>query len=344
MMPVETAIARPPAVDDPEPDPRVPASRPDLLRFAEAYAMVGLTVAVALFFTFYGPTSSTFFTTANLQVLVGNQSVIAIVTLAALVPLVCEEFDLSVGVVAGLSAVFVADTLSKGTPIPVAVVIGIALGGAVGVVNALLITRARVNAVVTTLGMSTIVGGILTWKTGGTAIVANIPQSLTDFGSGNTFGIPRTTYVLAAVAAAVYYMLVHTPLGRYLYALGSNPQAARLVGLRGNLLLGSTFVLSGLLAGSAGALQVARSGGADPRVGDNFTLPALAAAFLSAASIRPGRYNVGGALVAIFFLAVINNGLNLAGAADYIGSFVNGAALIIGVGLAAHLGHRRAGA
>ena len=99
-----------------------------------------------------------------------------------------------------------------------------------------------------------------------------------------------------------------------------------------------------MLAGGAGALQVARAGGADPRVGEQFTLPALAAAFLSAAAIQPGRYNVWGTIVAIFFLAALNAGLNLAGSQDYVTNFVNGAALIIGVGLAAYLGRRRKGA
>jgi ribose transport system permease protein len=89
---------------------------------------------------------------------------------------------------------------------------------------------------------------------------------------------------------------------------------------------------------------VARAGGADPAVGDGFTLPALAAAFLSAAAVKPGRYNVGGALVAIFFLAVLNNGLNLAGAQPYVASYVNGVALVAGVGLAAYLQRRRSGA
>ena len=86
---------------------------------------------------------------------------------------------------------------------------------------------------------------------------------------------------------------------------------------------------------------MARAGGADPRVGESFTLPALAAAFLSAAAIKPGHYNVGGVLVAIFFLAALNSGLNLAGAANYVSNYVNGAALIVGVGLAGFMGRRR---
>jgi ribose transport system permease protein len=322
-------------------DTATPRRRSRLFEWAEAYALVVLLVLAVVFFAFYGPTSDTFLTTANLQAVMGNQSVLAIVALAALIPLVCNEFDLSVGAIAGVSSIFTASVLSSGTPVPLAILLGIGIGIGVGVVNALIITRVGVNAVITTLGTATLLAGVVQTKTGGIAIVSNIPESVTSFGSELTLGIPRTAYALAIVAIAVYYVLVYTPFGRYAYALGSNPEASRLVGLRTGRTLGLTFVMAGGLAGAAGVLQFARAGGADPRVGESFTLPALAAAFLSAAAIKPGKYNVGGVLVAIFFLAALNSGLNLAGAANYVSNYVNGAALILGVGLATMLGRRR---
>lgn len=320
---------------------RRPLRRSKLFEFAEAYALVALLLLVVVFFSFYGPTSATFLTTANLQAIIGNNSVLGIVALAALIPLVCNEFDLSVGAVAGVSSVFVASALSSGTPVVLAILLGIGIGVVVGTVNALIITRLGVNAVITTLGTATILAGVNQARTGGVAIVSNIPEVLTNFGSQDTLGIPRTALALGIVAIAVTYLLVHTPFGRYAYAYGSNPEAARLVGLRTARNLGLTFVAAGALAGAAGVLQVARAGGADPRVGASLTLPALAAAFLSAAAIKPGHYNVGGVLVAIFFLATLNSGLNLAGADPYLSNYVNGGALILGVGLAAVLGRRR---
>jgi ribose transport system permease protein len=305
--------------------------------------MLGLLVIVALFFSVYSKTADTFPTTANIQAVISNQVVIAIIALGALIPLACNEWDLSVGAVAGLSSVFVAAAMSSGTPVIVAILIGVALGALIGLINALIVTRIRVNAVITTLGMATILEGVVNQKTGGLALVSNIPASVTNFGSGTWLGIPQPAFALAVVALLVYYVLEHTPAGRYLYAFGSNPQGARLVGLRTQLLLGSTFVAAGVLSAIGGVVQVARAGGADPHVGAGFTLPALAAAFLSAAAIKPGRYNVGGTIVAIFFLATLNSGLNLAGAAPYVSSYVNGAALIIGVGLAAYLGRERTG-
>ncbi len=309
--------------------------------YLEAYAFLGLLIAAAAFFSLWPETSETFTSPANLRTLVASNSVIAIVALAALVPLVAYEFDLSVGAIAGLSSVYVASALASGTSVPLAIGLGIALGLLVGGINALLITRVGVNAVITTLGTSIILAGVVNQKTGGLSVTGNIPLSFSEFGSSNWLGIPKIAFILALVAIVVYYVLGHTPYGRYLYAFGANREAARLVGIRTKLTLGMTFVISGALCGAAGVLQVARAGSADPKVGETFTLPALAAAFLSAAAIKPGRYNVAGTLVAIFFLAVLNNGLNLAGSPEYVSNYVNGAALIVGVGLAVRLGRRQ---
>jgi ribose transport system permease protein len=309
-------------------------------RYLEAYALLLLTIAVAIFFGVWSKTSGTFLTSANIQVLLGTQTVVAVVALGALVPLIAGEWDLSVGAVAGLSAVSVAQLMSHGNSVVVALLGGLGIGLAVGLLNALITTRLRVNAVITTLGVATIIAGIVNQRTHGLAVVSNIPAAVTNFGTGTWFGLPRTVFAVALIAGVIYYLFEYTPFGRYLYALGSNPSAATLVGIRVRFVLASSFVLAGVLSAAGGFLQVARSGGADPNVGTGLTLPALAAAFLSAASIKPGKFNVGGTIVALLFLAVLNSGLNLAGAPPYVNSYVNGAALIVGVALAAWLGRR----
>jgi ribose transport system permease protein len=314
-----------------------------LAYWLEAYALIGLTLAVAVFFSVYGPTRETFPTLINLQTVLANQSVVAIVGLAALLPLVCNEWDLSVGAITGLSSIVIATSMSDGRGVVLSLLLGLAVGLSVGTLNGLLVTRGKVNAVIVTLGVATFLAGVVNQITGGLTVVSNIPDLVLRFGSERLFSIPYVTFATAALALAVYYVLEHTPVGRYLYALGSNPTAARLAGLRTRLLLAGTFVFAGLLSASAGFVQVARAAGADPRVGESFTLPALAAAFLSAAAIKPGRYNVWGMIVALAFLATINSGLNLAGVPPYVNNYVNGAALVLGVGIAGMLGRRRAG-
>jgi ribose transport system permease protein len=319
-----------------------PRRRRRVVDYLEALALPACLLLAGVYFALNPATSTTFLTAANLQVLIGGQAVVAIVALALLVPLCADQWDLSVGATAGLGAVYAAATMSGGS-VTQGVLVALAVGGLVGLVNALIVTRFNVNAVIATLGTMTIIAGVINLKTGGIAIVSQIPESLVNLGSETWLGVPKIGLLVAVVALAVHYLLEHTPYGRYLYALGANTTAARLVGLRTRSLIASTFVVAGVLASIAGILAVARSGGANPRLGDQLLLPAFAAAFLSAASIKPGRPNVGGLLVAVYFLAVLNNGLSLAGAAPYVSSFVNGGALIVGVALATYLGRRKRG-
>lgn len=314
--------------------------RKPLRFYLEAYAFLGLLVLAFVFFSVWPQTAAVFPSTANLQILFGSSTVAAIAALGTLVPLVCNEWDLSIGASAALSSVFAAVVLTNGTSPFLAVLLGIGIGLAVGIVNAILVTRLQVNAVISTLGVSIIIAGVISLKTGGVTVAGSIPTAVTDFGTGTWLGIPFTVMALAVVAVFTFYLLEHTPFGRYVYALGSNRAAARLTGIRIKLVVGSTFLIAGALCGAAGVLQVARAGGANPNLANSIMLPAIAAAFLSAAAIRPGRFNVWGTLVAVYFLATLTNGLNLAGAPPYVASFVNGAALIIGVGVAARLGGR----
>lgn len=311
------------------------------VHFAETYSLLLLLVAIVIFFSLYGPTSDTFGTQQNFEVTVANQAVLAIVAIGLLIPLICGAFDLSVGAVAGLSAIFVASALSSGVAVPLAIALGLGIGLVFGLANAFLVARLKLDSVIATLGTATLAGGVIMHKTGGQSIVSDIPESVRDFGTGTLWFLPNSVVVLFVVAGLTWFVLEHTPAGRQIYALGSNPVAAHLVGLRTKTVLGGTFVLAGLLSGLAGALLVARSGGADPFAGANLLLPAFAAAFLSAATVKPGKYNVGGLLIAVFFLAAVNSGLNLAGAAPYVSDYVNGGALIAGVTLATILYRRR---
>src|SRR5262249_46219065 len=160
----------------------------------------------------------------------------------------------------------------------VGILVGIAVGAVIGILNGLVVTLFGVNALITTLGSASVVMGIESWYTGGTSIIQGIPTSLTTFGSGTWLGIPRLFYLLIAVA--VWYLLEHTPFGRYLHALGINAEAAQLVGIRIPSLVRRSFIVSGTFAGIAGVVLLAQSGAGNPGVGQNFTLTALAAAFL----------------------------------------------------------------
>ena len=231
-----------------------------------------------------------------------------------------------------------------GMPLVFAIICSIGIGALIGLSNGNTVARVGVNSLIVTLGVSSVALGIVEWYTNGQQIINGISKNLTNVGTGNWLGIPRTVFFLVIIALAVYYLLEHTPFGRYLHSIGSNPEAARLVGLPVERYVLISFVLSGTLAGLAGVLLVARNGGASPQVGTvTDTLQALSAAYLGATAIKPGRFNVLGTLIAILFLSFTVTGLSLAGVADWINDVFNGAALFVAVLISTIIGRRRTG-
>jgi ribose transport system permease protein len=339
----------PPLGDPPAPAipaPIAPASKPSPLALAVSlvarYNLLVLLLGSIAVYGVWSKTSATFMSTANFRNIVGNESVLAVLTLGLLLPLIAGQIDLSVGSVAGLASIIAASSYASWHfPLWAGVVVGLAVGGSVGTVNGLIITRLRVDPFITTLGSASVVLGVVEWYTNGLSIVQGIPAALVSFGSDNWLGVPSTLYALALVALAVYYVLEHTPYGRSLNAIGVNRDAARLVGIKVDRAILISFIVSGVGAGVAGVLLLARSGAGNPQVGSSFTLLAIASAFLGATSFRPGRVNVPGTLVAIFFVAVNITGLTFAGVPNYINDLFTGAALVLAVGFATVLSRRR---
>jgi ribose transport system permease protein len=217
----------------------------------------------------------------------------------------------------------------------------LAFGAVVGLVNGVAVTGFGMNPFVTTLGVATLLGGGILWYTDGQTIFQGISPDLRIFGSSTVAGLPQVTAVVAVVALLAWYLLTHTPYGRSLYAIGSNPVSARLVGLRvgRNVLL--AFVISGTIAGAAGVLQLSRTGSATADSGTALLFPALAAVFLGATAIRPGFFNVVGTVIGALFVSFSVSGLTISGADTWVSPVFNGVALLVAVGLSTWLGARR---
>jgi ribose transport system permease protein len=314
---------------------------PRPLEVLEKYGLLVLFLAVVLLFTFSGQTPE-FMSTPNVRNVLSNQSVLGIIAIGSVIPLAAGQIDLSVGPAAGLSAIVCAGLMSKSDqPLVVALVGAIAVGAVIGLINGLLVARAGINSIIVTLGTTSIIAAIVQWYTDGLALTTGISPTLVKAGLGTWFGVPRPFYFLLVAAIVIWYLLEHTPVGRYVYAIGTNAKAAELVGLAVPRLVLLSFVTAGLLAGVAGALIVATQSGGNPQIGPGYTLPALAAAFLGATTIKPGRYNIPGTLAAVFFLAFSVNGLTLWGAEPWVSDAFNGSALIIAVTIAVVSGRRR---
>lgn len=313
-----------------------------LVGLLQRYSLVALLIASVVFYSTWSKTSAVFPLAADFQNIGGSQSVLAVLTLGLLLVLVSGNLDLSIGSTAGLGSIGAAAAYADhGASLVVGIVVGILAGALVGLVNGLVVTRFGIDSFIVTLGTASLILGLVNWYSKGSSIIQGIPQSLISFGGGNLLGIPKLIYVLVAVALVVYYLLEQTPYGRNLHAIGSNKAAARLVGIRVERDTCLAFVLSGAFAGLAGVLLLARSGAGNPQIGQGYTLTAIAAAFLGAASFKLGKINVPGTLVAIFFLAVNITGLTFSGVANWISDVFTGLALVLAVAFAGFMSRPR---
>jgi ribose transport system permease protein len=276
----------------------------------------------------------TFPTVDNFRAIAGNQAIGAILAVALVLPLAAGGFDLSVASVMTLAAVVAAGMFkSFDAAVPIAIIAGIGVGALFGLVNGIGIAVIGVDSLIVTLATGSIATGIAQWWTNGSVFTDNIPASFQDFGQSQPLGIPLPVIYLIVIAVSAWWILERMPVGRYIYALGDNAEAARLTGLHTIKLTVGSFVAAGGLAGVAGVVLAAKSGSGNPTIGASFLLPAFAAVFLGATIFRPGQYNVVGTVVAVFIVAVGLAGLTQLGVAFYIEPVFTGVVLFAAVAL-----------
>jgi ribose transport system permease protein len=325
-----------------EKDPPAQASAPTRegsSRFVERFGIIGIFIVLLLVFSVLRP--DTFATIVNGKIILETQVILVILALGAMVPLIAGQFDLSVGFVLGFSAMTAA-TLSGQHVEPVAIiVISIAAGSAIGLLNGILVSVVGVNAFIATLGSGTLVSGLTIWMSNGELVYQDISQRLLDVGRTNLFGLQLPVYYMLVTIAVAYFVLTYRPFGRYLYALGGGAESARLAGLPVRRLSISVFVISGTIAGVAGVLQTALSGSASSSVGPDFLMPAFAACFLGSTTILPGRFNVLGTVISVYLLATGIAGLQQLGAPFWLPNVFYGGVLLIAVSVAVLRGRIR---
>jgi ribose transport system permease protein len=287
-------------------------------------------ILVALIVIFSLARSDVFFTSGNLTTVLAGQSTLILVALGAMLPLVVGQFDLSVGANMATAAVLLA-LLSGDYQWPAFAAIGAALGAStlIGLLNGVLVARVGVDSFVVTLAVSSVLAGALVWSTNGTVVYEGIPEGLTEFGQREVAALPLTFICVLLTALAILYVLRMTPTGRYLYAIGGSREAARLTGINVSRLTIGSFVAGGLLCGLGGVFLVAKVGSVNPTTGPEFLLPAFAACFLGATSVRPGVFNVVGTVLAVLVIAVGTTGLQMFGAPFYIQPIFAGLILLL---------------
>lgn len=324
----------------PEADPRAAEQRPTDAPGYPLSVTLGKYSALflwALFMIIFGLLKpGLFLTVSTFRLTFGEGVVTAVLALAFLVPLAAGAYDLSVGATMGLSLV-VINWFGANTHLPVGLV---ALGAVllcclVGLVSGLIVVRFRVNSLIATLGVSQVLSAVALKVSNNREITGAFSNGFENLGSRNVFGIPIVVVYLVVLATVLWFVLEHTPIGRYLFAVGGNPEAARLAGLPADRLVYGSLVASGGIGGLAGVIYAMRVGAYTSDAGPGLLFPALAAVFFGASQFSR-RPNVWGTLVAYFALAFGVKGLQLAFGPGtfWIQPLFQGSALLIAVALA----------
>ncbi len=267
-------------------------------------AAAGALIIVFIYLTFASPVFLTF---NNLFNIVAQTTVTAIIAIGMTFVIITAGIDLSVGSIAALAGVFGVTLMLRGVSWPLAVVGGALIGGAVGLVNGLLVTIARLSPFITTLGMMSVARGLVYITTGAVAVYG-APNDFGLLGQGVLGSIPIPLIILVVVAVLAHIILSRTRLGRYTYAIGSNKEAARLSGIPIGRYLTVIYVLQGLLAGFAGMIASSRVVSGQPNFGIGLELDVIAAVVVGGASLFGGQGTIIGTLIGAFLIALIRNG------------------------------------
>lgn len=305
--------------------------------FLERYAVV--ITLLLLIVVFSGLKTSTFATVGNLESILSTQAALLVVAVGLTVSLGAGEFDLSIAGVISLTAIIAAKVgAADGTA--AAVVLSLSVALVVAMVNSTLIVRAKANSFIVTLAMGTLLVGVGEGISGSVTL-GNISPGLISLMNDRFLGIELPFWYAAAIATMIWFFLEHTPTGRYVFFTGEGRQAALLAGVRVNRIRVLSLVVTALAAWVAGLILVGQAEAANSTFGDPYLLEAFAAAFLGAATIKAGRFNALGTIIAVYLLAVGSTGLQLFGLATWVTDVFDGAVLIIAITFASLVSRNR---
>jgi fructose transport system permease protein len=307
---------------------------PGFLVRARAVSVAGPLLALAIAVVFFSIKSDRFLSGSNLSLVVQQVMVVGTLAIGQTLIILTAGIDLSCGAVMALSSIFMTKlAVSGGVPPLLAIAIGLLVATAFGVLNGGLVTRLRLPPFIVTLGTLNIAFA-LTHIYSKDQTVANLPSALTWMGT--TFSVGSTavawgSVLMLALFAVVFFILRQTAGGRHVYAIGDNPEAARLTGIHTNRVLLAVYAGAGLLYGVAALLLIGYTNVGDPQAGQTDNLDSITAVVIGGTSLFGGRGSVIGSLIGALIVGVIRNGLQLIGVAAIYQVLITGVLVIVAV-------------
>jgi ribose transport system permease protein len=314
-------------------------------------ALAGLLLLAIVF----SIVSQSFFTVANALSVALQVTSVAYLGIGATCVIITGGIDLSVGAILALAGVIAALAVKAGAPVAVGLLAGVLVGVACGAVNGLCVTLLKLPPFIATLGMMLLARGVALQITDAKAI-GGLGESFAELGNGSLLrmvridpdgfpeilfpGIPYPVLLMVVLAIAVTVLLGRTTLGRHIYAVGSNREAARLSGVNVPGVTLFAYVLSGALAGLAGCVLASRLVTAQPSEGVMYELDAIAAAVIGGTSLTGGVGTISGTVIGAFVIGILRNGLNMGGVSAFVQQIVIGLVILLTVWID-QMRHRR---
>lgn len=307
------------------------APRRSMLALFMRNPLAGVFAALVAIFAVSAVISPYFLTGYNMSVVARGLAFVGLITIAQSSLMILGELDLSLGVIGGLCGVVSGMLMVQaGLPPVVALALALGLGLALGFLNGLLVTALGLHSLVLTIGMAGIYGGAILVLTKGVAITG-IPQSIQFLGRGDFLAIPVPFLIMLAVLALALFVTLKTPMGRYIYAIGNNAAAARMLGIRVDRIRLIVFTLAGFLSALAGLLMVARLGTAQPSIGQTWVLAPIAAAVIGGVATTGGIGSPLGAIFGACIIGIIENIIVLYGVSPYWQGVVSGLIVVLAI-------------
>ncbi|HAF62681.1 MAG TPA: ribose ABC transporter permease [Anaerolineaceae bacterium] len=294
----------------------------------------GYIFIFALWFIFLSFKTDTFLTSQNILTVLRQGAIVSIAAIGEMLVMLLGGMDVSVGALLGFSGIVGANLMVDFNLSPaLAGLVCVLVGGMIGLVNGFLVTKVRINPVVATLGMMTVLNGLALAWTQGKTVAGSQLDSIAFLSRGYIGSIPFSVILMLLFYCIFYLILNKTVFGARIYAIGNNEKASWLAGIEVDKLKMLTYTIAGFLGGFSGLLQVSRQGSATSSMGNEFLFPILTAVILGGIGLSGGKGKIQNTLIAVIFLMTINNGMVLLGIPLYTQDIIQGLILILALSL-----------
>ena len=311
-------------------------SRSSLKKILQSYGTVLALAVIVAAFSLIRPDK--FCTLTNFINITRQISLLVMISLGTTLVMSVNEFDLSVGSMASLGGIIAALLAVKGLPMTVCFLLPVVISFLIGLLNGWVVARFRVLSFITTLGMTTVLSGVIYRLSGGATVFEGIPKSFSFLGTTKLGRVPLLSILMVVFVVLFWFLLEHTTLGRKFYAIGGNEETAKIAGIRVKKYKTIAFALCAVMACVTGMLIASRVGSANTTAGDGYFLQSYAAVFIGCTVSRKGIPNAVGTLVGAAILGILANGLTILQMPSYMQNIITGGIIILAV-IAQKAGH-----